>query len=301
MHHNFKHPQVSRKFNKAWMLQLLGAYAEQCIYLFHLSLFSLEQGSRVQHSCFFYMQTYVVFYCWVLIETGSLWFARFMAQLPAKCSSAQKSRSLLWLKELQVLMLGTEFAQDRFHFQALTTCIASCMSPQEWKCERFLCSVPVSGYLVSCPSTQQRCNLSQSPILLVSLPGLSLTMLSFFCFACCIPYLVAIASPAVGVLRSCRRPNAYCSSIICWGNWSIVQGCTSNPNLNLKAALWLAVNNMGFYALLLHLESWWYRWKSVCFVSVLVGFKKRICPVVPAEGKGGFVSCGEIGLRKWQF
>lgn len=75
MHHNFKHPQVSRKFNKAWMLQLLGAYAEQCIYLFHLSLFSLEQGSRVQHSCFFYMQTYVVFYCWVLIETGSLWFA----------------------------------------------------------------------------------------------------------------------------------------------------------------------------------------------------------------------------------
>lgn len=55
---------------------------------------------------------------------------------------------------------------------------------------------------------------SISPIT-VSAPDFSLPMLSFFLLCVFhIPYLVATASLAVGVLGSCWRLNAYCNSII---------------------------------------------------------------------------------------
>lgn len=37
----------------------------------------------------------------------------------------------------------------------------------------------------------------------------------------------------------------------CYLNWSIIQDFTSDLKLNLKAALWLAVNNMGLERLVL--------------------------------------------------
>lgn len=213
----------------------------------HLSLWVyLEQGSRVQHSCFFYMQT-----CVLLLSINQDWLTVVLSCLRSTDRFRNPGHGCHW-KSYKFWCWGQNSLRIGFTSKSsLRTLCHIChmfclLSSQKCKYERFLCSIPVFGYIVSCPSTQQRCNLSQSPILLVSVPNLSLPMLSSFCFVCRIPYLVAIASPAVGVLRSCRRPNAYCNSIICWGNWSIIQCFTSDLKLNLKTALWPAVNNIGF-------------------------------------------------------
>lgn len=50
MHHNFKHPRVSGKFNKAWMPHLLCACTEQCIYLFQ---FIWDNGAECSTAVFY--------------------------------------------------------------------------------------------------------------------------------------------------------------------------------------------------------------------------------------------------------